>query len=78
MDLHGGAPFPAEGALAVTGDVEASQDNWLTNHLQLYGEETSLSSEALGHFPQAFTHLALISAAFNLDRVVETRERSRY
>jgi GH15 family glucan-1,4-alpha-glucosidase len=38
------------------------------NHLRLFGEETGYSGEALGNFPQAFTHLALISAAFNLDR----------
>jgi GH15 family glucan-1,4-alpha-glucosidase len=38
------------------------------NHLGLYGEETGHSGEALGNFPQAFTHLSLISAAFNLDR----------
>jgi len=38
------------------------------NHLGFYAEETGHSSEALGNFPQAFTHLALISAAFNLDR----------
>ena len=37
------------------------------NHLGLFSEETSKSGEALGNFPQAFTHLALISAAFNLD-----------
>jgi GH15 family glucan-1,4-alpha-glucosidase len=43
------------------------------NHLTLYAEETGPSGEALGNFPQAFTHLALISAAFNLDRALGTR-----
>jgi GH15 family glucan-1,4-alpha-glucosidase len=40
------------------------------NHLGLYAEETGSRGEALGNFPQAFTHLALISAAFNLDRAL--------
>jgi GH15 family glucan-1,4-alpha-glucosidase len=40
------------------------------NHLGLYAEQTSFQGEALGNFPQAFTHLALISAAFNLDRAL--------
>ncbi|MCG8351802.1 MAG: glycoside hydrolase family 15 protein [Chloroflexales bacterium] len=43
------------------------------NHLGLYAEETGTSGEALGNFPQAFTHLALISAAFNLDRALGSR-----
>ncbi len=38
------------------------------NHIGLYAEQTGPQGEALGNFPQAFTHLALISAAFNLDR----------
>jgi GH15 family glucan-1,4-alpha-glucosidase len=41
------------------------------NHLGLFAEQISRSGEALGNFPQAFTHLALISAAFNLDRALE-------
>jgi GH15 family glucan-1,4-alpha-glucosidase len=40
------------------------------NHLGLYAEQTGSQGEALGNFPQAFTHLALISAAFNLDRAL--------
>jgi len=43
------------------------------NHLGLYAEETGPSGEALGNFPQAFTHLALISAAFNLDRALGSK-----
>jgi GH15 family glucan-1,4-alpha-glucosidase len=44
-----------------------------SNHLGLYAEQTGTQGEALGNFPQAFTHLALISAAFNLDRMLNTR-----
>jgi GH15 family glucan-1,4-alpha-glucosidase len=41
------------------------------SHLGLFAEETSISGDALGNFPQAFTHLALISAAVNLDRALD-------
>jgi GH15 family glucan-1,4-alpha-glucosidase len=41
-----------------------------SNHLGLYAEQTGLQGEALGNFPQAFTHLAMISAALNLDRTL--------
>jgi GH15 family glucan-1,4-alpha-glucosidase len=38
------------------------------NHVGLYGEELGPQAQHLGNFPQAFTHLALISAAYDLDR----------
>lgn len=37
------------------------------NHLGLYSEQLGFEGEHLGNFPQAFTHLGLISAACNLD-----------
>jgi GH15 family glucan-1,4-alpha-glucosidase len=40
------------------------------NHLGLYSEQLGSSGEHLGNFPQAFTHLALISAATYLDRAL--------
>ena len=43
------------------------------NHVGLYAEQVGHSGEALGNFPQAFTHLALISAALNLDQALDRR-----
>jgi GH15 family glucan-1,4-alpha-glucosidase len=41
------------------------------NHLGLYTEELGPAGEQLGNFPQAFTHIGLISAAFELNRRLE-------
>ncbi|KAI9299892.1 Six-hairpin glycosidase-like protein [Cunninghamella echinulata] len=42
-----------------------------SNHLGLFSEEVARSGELLGNFPQAFTHIAFISAAYNLNRALE-------
>jgi GH15 family glucan-1,4-alpha-glucosidase len=42
------------------------------NHLGLYAEQTGVRGESLGNFPQAFSHLALISAAYNLDKTLSS------
>lgn len=43
------------------------------NHLGLYAEQLGFQGEHLGNFPQAFTHLGLISAAYNLDKQLNDR-----
>jgi GH15 family glucan-1,4-alpha-glucosidase len=60
-------------ALARAGRVDAGRlvfEKMLAyaNHVGLFSEEVATSGEALGNFPQALTHLALISAAYQLDR----------
>jgi GH15 family glucan-1,4-alpha-glucosidase len=62
-------------ALALAGRLDEARlafEKMLTyaNHLGLYAEQIGLTGEALGNFPQAFTHLALISAGHYLDRAL--------
>jgi len=62
--------------LARSGDVKRARflfEKMLgyANHLGLYAEEFGPSGEHLGNFPQAFTHLALISAAYTLNRKLD-------
>lgn len=62
--------------LARSGQVDKARllfDKMLgyANHLGLYSEQLGRSGEHLGNFPQALTHLALISAATYLDRVLD-------
>ncbi len=63
-------------ALTRTGRLDDARlvlDKMLTyaNHLGLFSEEIGLTGEQLGNFPQAFSHLALINAAINLDRALD-------
>ena len=44
------------------------------NHLGLYAEEIGPHGEQLGNFPQAFTHLGLISAAYNLNKALGSKD----
>ncbi len=39
------------------------------NHVGMLSEEFAISGEQLGNTPQAFSHLAFVSAAINLERV---------
>jgi GH15 family glucan-1,4-alpha-glucosidase len=60
-------------ALAKAGrldDARLAFEKMLTyaNHIGLYGEQIGLTGETLGNFPQAFTHLALIASAMDLDQ----------
>jgi GH15 family glucan-1,4-alpha-glucosidase len=61
--------------LARAGDVQRARfvfEKMLaySNHVGLYAEQLGPSGEHLGNFPQAFTHLGLISAAYAIDRAL--------
>ncbi|HLV85590.1 MAG TPA: glycoside hydrolase family 15 protein [Candidatus Sulfotelmatobacter sp.] len=63
---------------ALTRMGRIRQANWLfekmlsrASDLGLFSEQTSISGEQLGNFPQALTHMGLISAAYNLDKALD-------
>ena len=63
--------------LARAGDAQQARFTFekmlgYANHVGLYAEELGPAGEHLGNFPQAFTHLGLISAAYALDRKLES------
>lgn len=64
----------AEG-LAAAGRLEVARlilEKMLTysNHVGLYAEEIGSTGEALGNYPQAFTHLSLITACYHIDQAL--------
>lgn len=64
--------------LARSGEVDKARYYFekmlgYANHLGLFPEELGPAGEHLGNFPQAFTHLGLISAAHYLDRALSSR-----
>ena len=66
-------------ALARSGRLNQARhafDKMLTyaNHVGLFAEEIGPSGEQLGNFPQAFTHLALVTAAMALDEELEKEQ----
>jgi GH15 family glucan-1,4-alpha-glucosidase len=67
-------------ALAMTGDLEAAQEIFTahvqsSNHLGLLAEQIDpITREQLGNFPQAFSHLGLITAAARIDLALRMRD----
>ena len=67
-------------ALAIEGRIAEAQDVFLrhveaSNHLGLLAEEVDPSNgQLLGNFPQAFSHMGLISAAARIDLALRLRD----
>lgn len=69
--------------LAMSGHVEKARELFekmlsYTNHLGLFSEEIGAKGQQLGNYPQAFTHLGLISAALTLNELLGKEEKSKY
>lgn len=63
-------------SLAKSGEVSKALESFekmigYANHLGLFSEQIGHKAEHLGNFPQAFTHLALISAALEIDKQLD-------
>jgi len=63
-------------ALARSGQLEEARlvfekMHTYANHLGLFSEEIDATGGQLGNFPQAFSHLGLISAAISLDHQLD-------
>jgi GH15 family glucan-1,4-alpha-glucosidase len=59
--------------LALSGEIAKAREHFekmlgYANHLGLFAEQLGRKGEFLGNYPQAFTHLALISAAIELSK----------
>lgn len=68
--------------LAKAGQIDKARlyfDKMLgyANHLGLYAEMLGLKGNHLGNFPQAFTHLGLISAALTINDILEGHENKK-
>jgi GH15 family glucan-1,4-alpha-glucosidase len=65
-------------ALTAAGRLLEAQrmlENLLTyaNHVGLFAEENGAAGQALGNFPQAFSHLSLISACYHLNEALNSQ-----
>jgi len=77
----GACSFWMAQALAESGQVDEGRlmlEKMLSysNHVGLYAEEIGAKGEALGNFPQAFTHLALITTCYNIDKILDGERKS--
>ena len=69
--------------LALMNETEKAKEHFekmlgYANHLGLYAEQLGMKGEFLGNFPQAFTHLGLISAALQLGKENKSPITSSY